>query len=204
MALNYGRDAGCECDRREIAATIIPDRNCMVATSLLSKACAVVERTSTTPRVRRKSWSGATRIERTPRRRQVPTSTRGLDSASLQRRTSPVRTQSAERPRSVCRRTPRSGAVRPARARQIISSPLRSAIAAPVAPVRAWALSAMMLMPGSRSSSPGFKWTNAGRRLMALDRRTAGDGARRKQATQNRGRRKFRFKFVYLRERMQQ
>ena len=57
-------------------------------------------------------------------------------------------------------RTPRSGAVRPVRARQIISSPLRRAIAAPVAPVRACAFSAMMLMPGSRSSSPGFRLTN--------------------------------------------
>ena len=34
---NYSA-AGCKFDKREMAATIIPDRNCMVATSLLSNA----------------------------------------------------------------------------------------------------------------------------------------------------------------------
>ncbi len=55
----------------------------MVATSLLSNAPGVDESTSKTPSVRRKCRSGATRIERTPMRRQVAQSTRGFDSASL-------------------------------------------------------------------------------------------------------------------------
>src|ERR1700685_548442 len=71
---NYSA-AGCKFDNREIAATIMPDRNCMVATSLLSNAWAVDDRTSKTPRVRRKCRNGATRMERTPRRRQVAVST---------------------------------------------------------------------------------------------------------------------------------
>src|SRR5579862_2144506 len=70
--------------------------------------------------------------------------------------TSPERTASAEIPDSVCRRTPRSGAVRPVRARQTISSPARKAIAAPVAPVRCWARSVMALIAGSRSSSAAW------------------------------------------------
>src|SRR5438876_4607777 len=53
-------------------------------------------------------------------------------------------------------RTPRSGAVRPVRARQTISFPFRKAIAAPVAPVRACARSAIMLIAGSRSISAGW------------------------------------------------
>jgi hypothetical protein len=44
--------------------------------------------------------------------------------------------------------------VRPARARQTISSPARRAMAAPVAPVRCWARSVMALIAGSKSSSP--------------------------------------------------
>ena len=72
-----------------------------------------------------------------------------------------MRTHSAERPLSVCRRTPISGAVRPVRARQTISLPRRSAMAAPVAPVRVCAFSAMMLMPGSRSISPALNQTRA-------------------------------------------
>ena len=74
--------AGCKLDRREIVATIIPERNCIVATSLLSKAWGADDSTSKTPSVRRKWRSGATRIERTPMRRQVAQSTRGFDSAS--------------------------------------------------------------------------------------------------------------------------
>ncbi len=73
--------------------------------------------------------------------------------ASWQSTTSPVRTQSAEMPESDWRRTPRSGAVRPARARHTISSPLRSAMAAPLAPVSVCARSAITLMAGSRSIS---------------------------------------------------
>src|SRR5713101_3238572 len=145
---------GCKLERREIVATIIPERNCIVATSLLSNACGVDDSTSKTPRVRRKWRSGATRMERTPSRRQLAQSTRAFDSASWQSSTSPVRTHSAESPLSVCRRTPISGAVRPVRARQIISLPRRNAMAAPVAPVKVCAFSAMMLMPGSRSISP--------------------------------------------------
>ena len=68
----------CALDRREMVATIIPDRNCMVATSLWSKACGVDERTSKTPSERRKWRKGATRIDRTPSRRQVAASTRGI------------------------------------------------------------------------------------------------------------------------------
>src|SRR5208282_1643763 len=136
---------GCKLESREIVATIIPERNCIVATSLLSNACGVDDSTSKTPSVRRKCRSGATRIELTPIPRQVAQSTRGFVSASLQSNTSPVRTHSAESPLSVCRRTPISGAVRPVRARQTISLPRRNAIAAPVAPVNTCAFSAMML-----------------------------------------------------------
>src|SRR5258708_6711345 len=146
--------AGCKLESREIVATIIPERNCIVATSLLSNAWGVDDSTSKTPSVRRKWRSGATRMERTPSRRQLAQSTREFDSASWQSSTSPVRTHSAESPLSVCRRTPISGAVRPVRARQIISLPRRKAMAAPVAPVKVCAFSAMMLMPGSRSISP--------------------------------------------------
>src|SRR4029077_13291363 len=60
-----------------------------------------------------------------------------------------------EIPESDWSRTPRSGAVRPARARHTISSPLRRAIAAPLAPVRVFARSAIRLMAGSRSTSAG-------------------------------------------------
>src|SRR6266853_5606129 len=148
--------AGCKLKSREIVATIIPERNCMVATSLLSNAWGVDDSTSKTPSVRRKWRRGETRSERTPIRRQLAQSTRGFDSSSLQSSTSPVRTHSAERPLSVCRRTPISGAVRPVRARQTISLPRRSAMAAPVAPVSVCAFSAMMLMPRSRSISPAL------------------------------------------------
>ena len=127
--------AGCKLDSREIVATIIPERNCMVATSLLSNAPGVDDSTSKTPSVRRKCRSGATRIDRTPIRRQLAHSICGFDSASLHSSTSPVRTHSAESPLSVCRRTPISGRS-PVRARQTISFPRRSAIAAPFAPVR--------------------------------------------------------------------
>src|ERR1700686_5864107 len=89
--------AGCKLESREIVATIIPERNCMVATSLLSNAWGVDDSTSNTPRVRRKWRSGATRMERTPILRQLAESTRELESESLQSSTSPVRTHSAER-----------------------------------------------------------------------------------------------------------
>src|SRR6267378_7336131 len=46
--------AGCKLDSREIAATIIPERNCIVATSLLSNAWGVDDSTSKTPSVLRK------------------------------------------------------------------------------------------------------------------------------------------------------
>ena len=45
---------GCKLESREIVATIIPERNCMVATSLLSNAWGVDDSTSKTPSVRRK------------------------------------------------------------------------------------------------------------------------------------------------------
>ena len=65
-------------------------------------------------------------MERTPRRRQLARSTRGLRSASWHSMISPVRTASAEMPTSVCRRTPRSGAVRPTRApKRVVSHELR-------------------------------------------------------------------------------
>src|SRR5882724_1288359 len=83
-----GSALGCKLDSLEIAATIIPDRNCMVATSCWSKALGMEDRTSNTPRVRRKWRSGATSIERTPRWRQVARSTLGLNSVSGQSRTS--------------------------------------------------------------------------------------------------------------------
>src|SRR2546425_3394712 len=51
-------------------------------------------------------------MERTPSRRQLAKSTRGLRSASWHSMISPVRTASAEMPVSFCSRTPRSGAVR--------------------------------------------------------------------------------------------
>src|SRR6202158_302268 len=98
--------AGCKLESREIVATIIPERNCMVATSLLSNAWGVDDSTSKTPSVRRKWRRGEPRIERTPIRRQLAQSTRGFDSCSLQSSTSPVRTHSAERPLSVCMRAP--------------------------------------------------------------------------------------------------
>src|ERR1700694_6059857 len=90
--------AGCKLESREIVATIIPERNCMVATSLLSKAWGVDDSTSKTPRVRRKWRRGATRMERTPILRQLAESTRELESASLHSNTSPGRTHSAESP----------------------------------------------------------------------------------------------------------
>src|SRR4029077_3583510 len=46
--------AGCKLESREIVATIIPERNSMVATSLLSNARGVDDSTSNTPSVRRK------------------------------------------------------------------------------------------------------------------------------------------------------
>src|ERR1700693_1893822 len=116
---------GCKLESREIVATIIPDRNCMVATSLLSNAWGVDDSTSKTPNVRRKWRRGETRIERTPILRQLAQSTRGFDSASLHSSTSPVRTHSAESPLSVCRRTAISGAGLAVRAPPTISLTLR-------------------------------------------------------------------------------
>ena len=117
MRCVFGRcNSGCKLDSREIAATIIPEKNCMVATSLLSNAFGVDDSTSKTPSVRRKCRSGATRIDRTPISRHVAQSTRGFDSVSAHINTSPVRTHSAESPLSVWSAsnigsgTPRSGA----------------------------------------------------------------------------------------------
>ncbi len=122
----------------------------IIAVKRMGRGRQHLENTQRTPEVAQRSDQDGTRA---PNRRQLAQSTRGFDSASWQSSTSPVRTHSAESPLSVCRRTPISGAVRPVRARQIISLPRRSAMAAPVAPVKVCAFSAMMLMPGSRSIS---------------------------------------------------
>src|SRR6266542_4662391 len=80
----------------------------------------------------------------------APRVNQGIVLASLQSTTSPRRRHWAEMPESVCKRTPRSGAVRPARARQMISFPLRNAMAAPVARVNICARSVITPIAGSR------------------------------------------------------
>jgi len=95
-------------------------------------------------------------MDRTPMRRQVAQSTRGFDSASLQQHHFPASNTFGGKPAIGLQPHSDIGSGRPVRARHTISLPRRSAMAAPVAPVRACAFSAMMLMPGSRSISPAL------------------------------------------------
>ena len=115
---------------------------CKAMTSRSSKAYGLPENNSKTPFTSFSRISGITMTDAIPRARQLSRFTRASFSASSQRKICLVRTLSPDRPESICRRVPSSGADGPALARQSIFSPSRKAMAAPEAPVMYCARSA--------------------------------------------------------------
>src|SRR5580693_580211 len=95
--------------------------------------------------------SGTANMERVPRVRQDSALTRGSVSESSQRTTCPDDRHAPENPELGSRRTPASGVIFPAKARQIIASPSASAMATPSAPVIARARAATNCKTSSRT-----------------------------------------------------
>src|SRR5215469_12089504 len=109
--------------------------NCSISESLNDRG--EFENTSRMPLTPFWTHNGTATIDRTRKARHAWKSTRGSNSVSSQNSNFPVRMHSPDIPDSVLKQEPRVGAVSPIRARQITapSLSLRSATAAPVAPV---------------------------------------------------------------------
>jgi hypothetical protein len=112
------------------------------------------EKISKMPRSPSSHKRGSTATDRTPNSRETSASALGSVRASSQHCVCRVRAHVPERPEFMSSRVPSSGAVPPLVARQTMSTPRASAIAAPVAPVARQACSTISLSTISRASSP--------------------------------------------------
>ena len=151
-----GSVAGWASSRSDARSKLLiarPAKTSSLPSSRSSNAFAREENNSNTPTNSSPRSKGITMTERIPRRLEASTSARASSVTSLHRWICLVLMHAPERPDEVLSLDPKSGAVEPLLARQIISPSRCKTMAAPVAPVAMQACSTISLSTISSARS---------------------------------------------------